>query len=159
MLEYTLYHTTSSPIILQSLHSCIRAEYIKAGPVYAMSLVLVCSTSLKPPCKGQKQLWNAKLHLKFNPVASVMIRYSYLMQPVHRGVGHMVPPPPPPLSDELPCWWDEVWASPVDVRRRIFCNRSLNMEHIKVTCLYKLWSLHACALHAIYQAFRDPQDA
>ena len=44
----------------------------------------------------------------------------------------MVPPPPPPLSDELPCWWDEVWASPVDVRRRIFCNRSLNMQHIKV---------------------------
>lgn len=47
----------------------------------------------------------------------------------------MVPPPPPPLSDELPCWWDEVWASPVDVRRRIFCNRSLNMQHIKVPAL------------------------
>ena len=47
----------------------------------------------------------------------------------------MVPPPPPPLSEELPCWWDEVWASPVDVRRRIFCNRSLNMQHIKVPAL------------------------
>ena len=54
------------------------------------------------------------------------------MQPLQPGMGHMVPPPPPPLSEELPCWWDEVWASPVDVRRRIFCNRSLNMQHIKV---------------------------
>ena len=102
---------------------------------------------------------NAMLHHKFSPVASAMIRYSCLMQPVHRGVGHMVPPPPPPLSDELPCWWDEVWASPVDVRRRIFCNRSLNMEHIKVTCSYKLWWLHACALHAAYQAFQGFQNA
>ena len=75
------------------------------------------------------------------------------MQPVHRGLGHMVPPPPPPLSDELPCWWDEVWASPVDVRRRIFCNRSLNMEHIKVISSVKLRQLHACALHAAYQVF------
>ena len=107
--------------------------------MYVMSLVLVCSTSSTPPCKGQKQLWNAPLHLKLNPVASAMILYSCPMQPVHRGVGHMVPPPPPPLSDELPCWWDEVWASPVDVRRRIFCNRSLNMEHIKVICSYKPW--------------------
>ncbi len=55
-----------------------------------------------------------------------------MVQPLQPGMGHMVPPPPPPLSDELPCWWDEVWASPVDVRRRIFCNRSLNMQHIKV---------------------------
>ncbi|CAL5221480.1 g3680 [Coccomyxa viridis] len=54
-----------------------------------------------------------------------------VLKPLQPGMGHMVPPPPPPLSDELPCWWDEVWASPVDVRRRIFCNRSLNMQHIK----------------------------
>jgi hypothetical protein len=52
----------------------------------------------------------------------------------------MVPPPPPPLSDDLPCWWDEVWASPVDVRRRIFCNRSLNMQHIKVCILCRVQS-------------------
>ena len=52
----------------------------------------------------------------------------------------MVPPPPPPLSDDLPCWLDEVWASPVDVRRRIFCNRSLNMQHIKVCILCRVQS-------------------
>ena len=44
------------------------------------------------------------------------------------GVG---PPPPPPLSDDHPAWADEVWASPLDVRRRIFCNRSLNMSQIR----------------------------
>ena len=70
------------------------------------------------------------------------------MQPVHRGLGHMVPPPPPPLSDELPCWWDEVWASPVDVRRRIFCNRSLNMEHIKVISSSQGVVAECCAMHA-----------
>ena len=70
------------------------------------------------------------------------------MQPVHRGLGHMVPPPPPPLSDELPCWWDEVWASPVDVRRRIFCNRSLNMEHIKVNSHSQLHWLLSVRLDA-----------
>lgn len=42
----------------------------------------------------------------------------------------MGPPPPPPLSDDHPAWADEVWASPLDVRRRIFCNRSLNMSQI-----------------------------
>ena len=43
----------------------------------------------------------------------------------------MGPPPPPPLSDDHPAWADEVWASPLDVRRRIFCNRSLNMSQIR----------------------------
>ena len=43
----------------------------------------------------------------------------------------MGPPPPPPLSDNHPAWADEVWASPLDVRRRIFCNRSLNMSQIR----------------------------
>jgi len=43
----------------------------------------------------------------------------------------MGPPPPPPLSDDHPAWADEVWASPLDVRRRIFCNRSLNMAQIR----------------------------
>ena len=57
----------------------------------------------------------------------------------------MVPPPPPPLSDELPCWWDEVWASPVDVRRRIFCNRSLNMQHIKVPTSHPTVAMQCCA--------------
>ncbi len=40
------------------------------------------------------------------------------------------PPPPPPPSDEHPSWTDESWASPLDVTRRIFCNRSLNMRTI-----------------------------
>ena len=43
----------------------------------------------------------------------------------------MGPPPPPPLSDDHPAWADEVWASPLDARRRIFCNRSLNMSQIR----------------------------
>jgi hypothetical protein len=37
--------------------------------------------------------------------------------------------PPPPT--ESPVWTDEVWARPVDLRRQIFCNRSLNMKQIK----------------------------
>ncbi len=77
------------------------------------------------------------------------------MQPLQPGMGHMVPPPPPPLSDELPCWWDEVWASPVDVRRRIFCNRSLNMQHIKVPLVpvMRRCSLlvSACAFSKLYR--------
>ncbi|CAL8468745.1 g8285 [Coccomyxa elongata] len=54
-----------------------------------------------------------------------------ILKPLQPGSGHMLPPPPPPVSDDYPAWWDEVWASPLDVRRRIFCNRSLNMAHIK----------------------------
>lgn len=27
-------------------------------------------------------------------------------------------------------WTDQVWASPLDIRRRVFCNRSLNMKSI-----------------------------
>ena len=27
-------------------------------------------------------------------------------------------------------WTDQVWASPLDIRRRVFCNRSLNMRKI-----------------------------
>ena len=52
----------------------------------------------------------------------------------------MVPPPPPPLSDDYPAWWDEVWASPLDIRRRIFCNRSLNMQHIKARIWLHMFS-------------------
>lgn len=40
------------------------------------------------------------------------------------------PPPPPALNDDLPAWTDELWASPLDPGRRIFCNRSLNMASI-----------------------------
>jgi hypothetical protein len=40
-----------------------------------------------------------------------------------------VPCSPPP-SDDYPSWTDESWASPLDVTRRIFCNRSLNMRTI-----------------------------
>ena len=72
----------------------------------------------------------------------------------------MVPPPPPPLSDELPCWWDEVWASPVDVRRRIFCNRSLNMEHIKVIRSYKLcrcMRVHCMLLTTRFRTSKMPE--
>lgn len=63
----------------------------------------------------------------------------------------MLPPPPPPVSDDYPAWWDEVWASPLDVRRRIFCNRSLNMGHIKVSyaalrCLVTALSREALSL-------------
>jgi 5' nucleotidase family len=41
------------------------------------------------------------------------------------------PPPPPTPCDEHPAWTEEVWASPLDVKRRVFCNRSLNMKSIK----------------------------
>ena len=60
----------------------------------------------------------------------------------------MGPPPPPPLSDDHPAWADEVWASPLDVRRRIFCNRSLNMDQIRAVGFdmvrERRWSLLCC---------------
>ena len=41
------------------------------------------------------------------------------------------PPPPPPPSEEQPSWTQMSWdATPLDVTRRIFCNRSLNMRSI-----------------------------
>lgn len=40
------------------------------------------------------------------------------------------PPPPPQPSDGMKMWTDEVWASPLDVRRRIFCNRSLSLSSL-----------------------------
>lgn len=36
----------------------------------------------------------------------------------------------PPREEEQPLWTDQVWASPLGVRRRVFCNRSLNMRSI-----------------------------
>lgn len=39
--------------------------------------------------------------------------------------------PPGPPSDELPGWEDRACVSNLDVRRNIFCNRSLNMKSIK----------------------------
>lgn len=44
----------------------------------------------------------------------------------------LAPSPPPSLHDDSPAWSDNISASSLDVRRRIFCNRSLNMAHIKV---------------------------
>lgn len=42
------------------------------------------------------------------------------------------PPPPPPPSVHQPGWSDtEIWASLRDDRRRIFCNRTLNMASIR----------------------------
>ncbi len=70
-----------------------------------------------------------------SPHRGQMVSISACMQPLQPGSGHMLPPPPPPVSDDYPAWWDEVWASPLDVRRRIFCNRSLNMAHIKASRL------------------------
>lgn len=35
-------------------------------------------------------------------------------------------PPPPPVG--AAAWTDEVWASPVSLTNRVFCNRSLNMK-------------------------------
>ena len=49
--------------------------------------------------------------------------------------GVAFPPGPPPLSEDLPSWTDEVAASCLDVRRRIFCNRSLNMTSIQVPAM------------------------
>lgn len=41
------------------------------------------------------------------------------------------PPPPPPPSEDQPTWTQMSWdATPLDVTRRIFCNRSLNMRSI-----------------------------
>lgn len=42
------------------------------------------------------------------------------------------PPGPPPLDDKLPGWEDRACVSNLDIRRNIFCNRSLNMRSIKV---------------------------
>lgn len=42
----------------------------------------------------------------------------------------LFPPPPPQPNEGQPLWTDEVWASPLDVRRRIFCNRSLSLKSI-----------------------------
>eukprot|EP00803_Ostreobium_quekettii_P001635 evm.model.scf_402.8 EVM.evm.TU.scf_402.8 scf_402:69587-73325(-) len=39
-------------------------------------------------------------------------------------------PPPPALSEYQPAWTDPRWASPLSVKRRIFCNRSLNMDSV-----------------------------
>eukprot|EP00850_Spirogloea_muscicola_P001297 SM000005S17094 [mRNA] locus=s5:81919:86587:+ [translate_table: standard] len=33
-------------------------------------------------------------------------------------------------DEDTPTWTSRVWASPVDVKRRIFCNRALNMKSI-----------------------------
>ncbi|KAA6422922.1 MAG: cytosolic purine 5-nucleotidase [Trebouxia sp. A1-2] len=41
------------------------------------------------------------------------------------------PEGPPPPSAELPGWEDRACVSNLDVRRNIFCNRSLNMRSIK----------------------------
>ncbi|GMH44237.1 hypothetical protein BSKO_12171 [Bryopsis sp. KO-2023] len=40
------------------------------------------------------------------------------------------PPPPPRPGPGTPAWTDPSWASSLDVKRRIFCNRSLNMNSI-----------------------------
>lgn len=42
-------------------------------------------------------------------------------------------PPPPPSGSDHPGWADDVWASPLNISRRIWCNRSLNMRRIKVS--------------------------
>lgn len=42
----------------------------------------------------------------------------------------LVVPPPPTVTDDAPAWAGTAWASPLDVRRRVFCNRSLNMASV-----------------------------
>lgn len=39
-------------------------------------------------------------------------------------------PPPPSISESQPAWTAPMWASPLSIKRRIFCNRSLKMESI-----------------------------
>ena len=52
--------------------------------------------------------------------------------PLPRAARTIAYPPPPPLrSDEQSVWADEVWAPPLAPARRVFCNRSLNMRHIR----------------------------
>eukprot|EP00887_Chlorella_sp_A99_P007558 scaffold28.g7558.t1 len=41
------------------------------------------------------------------------------------------PPPPPAADSELPLWMQGVWATPLDLPRRVFCNRSLNLRSIQ----------------------------
>jgi hypothetical protein len=47
---------------------------------------------------------------------------------------HVVSPPSivgeGPIEHELPIWPGHMWESPVDMRKQIFCNRSLNMKSI-----------------------------
>lgn len=39
--------------------------------------------------------------------------------------------PPPPHPADSPVWMEQMYTSPLDAPRRIFCNRSLNMKSIK----------------------------
>lgn len=45
----------------------------------------------------------------------------------------LMPSPPPSLDKDAPSWSDDIGASPLDIRQRIFCNRSLNMASIRVS--------------------------
>ena len=58
----------------------------------------------------------------------------HYLQDVVQQLRALAPPPPAPLTEEQPAWGSEAWApsSSADATRRIFCNRSLNMAHIKV---------------------------
>lgn len=49
-----------------------------------------------------------------------------------QGQQMLMPSPPPSLDKDAPAWGDEIGASPLDIRQRIFCNRSLNMASIRV---------------------------
>jgi hypothetical protein len=42
-------------------------------------------------------------------------------------------------------WTDEVWARGVDIRRQIFCNRSLNMKQIKAVGFDMVGACHTFA--------------
>ena len=47
------------------------------------------------------------------------------------GVADTSFPPPPQASEEQSIWTERIHSSPLDISRRIFCNRSLNMKSIK----------------------------
>ena len=55
-----------------------------------------------------------------------------------QGQQMLMPSPPPSLDKDSPAWSDDIGASPLDIRQRIFCNRSLNMASIQVSSSIKI---------------------
>lgn len=45
---------------------------------------------------------------------------------------------PPPQPGEYPLWSSSVLPTPIPAHHRIYCNRALNMKHIKV-CVFWWW--------------------
>lgn len=72
------------------------------------------------PAFGTQRMWNGS-----NAVCQPQQGNRQALASANRPTAAM-----PPSAEEQPVWTDQVWASPLDIRRRVFCNRSLNMKSI-----------------------------